>query len=320
MRSGLMRMASRKMPRSAAILRYHSVLSAPEDFSISIGSGIIHSAAVFSRQMEQIASSYHPVSLDQVCAFVRGETNLPPRSVAITFDDGFADNLEIAAPILARYGIPASIYLAVDYIGNRVQPWYCRLRNAFFSSTVRQWKVDENTLFDMTVPKQRYQAFLDSSRKCAKLCRTHQEDSLAQIESRLDVEPFTKPVMLTWEGVRQLIRQGHIIGSHTLSHPNVAYIGPHDLSNELVASKAEIEKHTTTTVHHFSYPSPIMEPHYTNESTAAARAAGYISAVTCTTGTAMQGDNALTLKRISAKQTPLELEWALENAFLGRFV
>lgn len=72
LRSGALRLASRKGARKVAILRYHSILHTPEDFGESIGSGIIHSSQDFSAQMELLASKYNPVSLDEVCAFVAG--------------------------------------------------------------------------------------------------------------------------------------------------------------------------------------------------------------------------------------------------------
>lgn len=240
--------------------------------------------------------------------------------MAITFDDGFVDNLEVAAPILARFGVPAAFYLAVDYIGNRVPPWYVRLRHAFYASKVREWRVDENMTLDMTLPKQRYQAFFNASTKCAQLCREAQEKLLAEIETTLKVESFSAPVMLTWENARNLLRLGHIIGSHTLSHPNLTYVSGQELVNELTHSKSEIEKHLHTTITHFSYPSPILEPHYSSRTIEETKAAGYRSAVTCSNGAVVRGDDSLCLKRISAPPTVSELEWALENNFVGRSV
>jgi peptidoglycan/xylan/chitin deacetylase (PgdA/CDA1 family) len=320
MRSGVLRLASKAGARRVVILRYHSVLSDPKEFDGSIGSGIIHSSMIFAQQMQLVASKYHPVTLDQVCAFLSGEKDLPRGAVVTTFDDGFADNLEIAAPILSRYGIPAAFYLAVDYIGNHTQAWYVRLRNAFTVSKVPQWKTDDSATFNLSVPEERRQAFLDSSRRCAKLCRAPQEELLGAIEKELNVAPFAVPVMLTWDGARELIRQGHIVGSHSLSHPNLAFVNRQELTDEIVASKAEIEKNVGCPVAHFSYPSPIMEPHFSSDSVEVTQKANYRTAVTCQSGPVERGDNTLSLKRIFAPQTFAEFEWALENSFLGRIV
>jgi peptidoglycan/xylan/chitin deacetylase (PgdA/CDA1 family) len=319
-RSHLFQLAARVTGRRIAILRYHSVLPRPADFSDSIGPSIIHSCEAFSEQMDFVASRYHPVTLDDICAYLKGEAELPNRSIAVTFDDGFADNLEYAAPILARAGIPAAIYLAADYIGNQSQPWYCRLRYAFAVSSNRNWKASNDVVFDMSLPDQRWEAYLDSARICAQLCGHAQEEFVTQAETKLEVTPFAIPVMLTWEGARELVRQGHIIGSHTLSHPNVAYLSEQNMKNELVFSKEVIEKNTLTEIKHFSYPSPILEPHHSQETIAVAKLAGYQSAVTCDRGAIEQGDNCLSLRRIGAPPTLAELEWKLENGFAGRIV
>src|SRR5262249_348286 len=67
---------------------------------------------------------YEPVTLDDLAAFVRGERAMPRRCVAVTFDDGFADNFEIAAPILNRAGIKAAFYITVGCIEPVRLPWF----------------------------------------------------------------------------------------------------------------------------------------------------------------------------------------------------
>lgn len=62
-------------------------------------------------------SGYRPVSLDEVQHHLTEGTKLPDRAVAVTFDDGFADNYTDAFPILQRQQIPAAIFLAVSAIG-----------------------------------------------------------------------------------------------------------------------------------------------------------------------------------------------------------
>lgn len=67
----------------------------------------------FERQLCRIRRYCNPLSLlEAVEKLIAG--NLPPRAVAVTFDDGYADNLEIAAPLLRKYDIPAVVFVAVD--------------------------------------------------------------------------------------------------------------------------------------------------------------------------------------------------------------
>jgi len=105
--SGLVNVMGRFRGRSAAILMYHSVMENPRSAELFLGE-IGHSLRVFRSQMELLADKYHPVSLEQIQNFVLGNTELPPRSVAVTFDDGYQDNYEVAAPILKQVGVPAT--------------------------------------------------------------------------------------------------------------------------------------------------------------------------------------------------------------------
>jgi peptidoglycan/xylan/chitin deacetylase (PgdA/CDA1 family) len=61
--------------------------------------------------MELVAASYSPVSLDAIVDWVVDGRRLPERAVAVTFDDGFRDVLEHAAPIMARFGVPGAAFI-----------------------------------------------------------------------------------------------------------------------------------------------------------------------------------------------------------------
>jgi hypothetical protein len=137
--SGVLRLAARLHRKGAAILMYHSVLEDPGSVSDSLG-GMIHPRPIFEGQMELLAREFHPVSLDQVGRFVSGEEDLPERAVVVTFDDGYADNFEMAMPILDRLGVPAAFYVTVDCVENRSLPWPSRLRYSFRKTARKEWK------------------------------------------------------------------------------------------------------------------------------------------------------------------------------------
>ena len=70
--------------------------------------------SLFSSHMEFLyKEGYTVVNIHDVVAFVRGEVNLPPKSVCITFDDGYLSNAIFAAPILRKYGFRASVFAAM---------------------------------------------------------------------------------------------------------------------------------------------------------------------------------------------------------------
>ena len=95
------------------VLMYHKVNDVPENpLSVPV--------SVFDEQLSQLREfGYAVVSLDDVLAHYRGSAPLPQRPVLITFDDGYRDNLEHAAPVLARHGYAAVIFIPIGYLDDR---------------------------------------------------------------------------------------------------------------------------------------------------------------------------------------------------------
>jgi len=98
------------------ILMYHSVgrplPGAKPLFSVP--------GRVFADHLEKLSrAGYRTVSLDDVRAYVAGEKNLPPKSFAITFDDGYLDNWTYAVPILKKYGFSGAVFVTTDFVDPR---------------------------------------------------------------------------------------------------------------------------------------------------------------------------------------------------------
>lgn len=321
MRPGVVRLAGRFTRNGVVILRYHSIRDDPECYANSIGVGIIRSTSVFAAQMELVAQGCSIVTLDEVLTFIQGERTLPRRPVAITFDDGYADNCEIAEPILRRFGIRASFYVTVNSIDASRPPWFCRLRHAFGTTRRKTWPDSaESCTRQLQDPAERRSAFLVASQRCACLVGDEQEAAIRIIEHELNVEALTSREcpMLDWEQVKRLHREGHIVGSHTLTHPNLAYIEEGALQKELADSKHRLEGELGAPVVHFSYPSPISEPHYTDRTVTGTMQVGYRTAVTSIPGLNRRGHAPLALHRVSAPPGKQEFQWNLENTFIGR--
>ncbi|MEL0027113.1 MAG: polysaccharide deacetylase family protein [Perlucidibaca sp.] len=150
--------------------------------------------------------------------------NLPERTVAITFDDGYADNLHHALPILTRYDACATVYVVVDRHD-------------------RDW----------------------STYKKAH----HNSGELAR-------EP-----KLSDDELRALVSSGRVeIGSHTLTHCNLARTPAADKQVELIESRRLLAELTGTPVNSFAYPFGIYGP----EDVQLAREVGYETAVTTVEG------------------------------------
>lgn len=316
--SRFIRVAGKLKGPSAAILMYHSVMDDPARASKTLG-GIIHSSAVFSRQMELLAREFVPISLDDLLSTLSNGGSLRPRSVVVTFDDGYADNLEVATPILNRVGVPAAFYVTVDCVETATLPWPSRLRYAFYTTKKASWN-DTNIVWPLRDFADRDRAFLKASDFCAQLAGEPQHAYVREVEKDLEAGPphLSERLMMTWEQVRGLAKNGHIVGSHTLTHPNMAYVDASAARRELADSKRRLEAVLESPVIHFSYPCPALSPHWSEGTRKMSAEVGYRTAVTTIGGPVKSDDDPLSLHRVRPSKDLDGLHWNLECTFLGR--
>ncbi len=102
----------------ATNLLFHRVTNEiPED-------GITVTPERFREIIRYVAQHYRPISLSKLLDHLERGENWPPKTVIVTFDDGYLDNYKSAAPILAEYRVPATFFVVVDAIGSeRIMPW-----------------------------------------------------------------------------------------------------------------------------------------------------------------------------------------------------
>ena len=319
--SGILRFAGRLRSKGAAILMYHSVLDDPSQVVDSLG-GISHPCLIFERQMELLAREFNPVTLDQVARFVRGKQDLPERPVVVTFDDGYVDNYEVAMPILDRAGVPATFYVTVDCVETRRLPWPSRLRFSFRTTSKQNCPDETGKVWNLGSQHERDLAYLAVCDRVSSLAGADQERRVLQIESELDARlpDDAGQLMMTWDQIQSLAQHGHIVGSHTMTHPNMAYVRIEEARREFVESKHQMEAHIKTNIIHFSYPCPALYPNWTEQTAEESQRAGYETAVTTSLGLSRKGDNPLALKRVRPTRTVDGLRWNLETAFAGRAV
>ena len=116
LRRELARRAGRRSGR-AAILLYHRVASPPLDpWKLAVP------PAAFDAHLEALARSFRALPLGALARAARAR-QLPAGAVAVTFDDGYADNLEAALPALERHGVPATVFVATSFVGERRFWW-----------------------------------------------------------------------------------------------------------------------------------------------------------------------------------------------------
>jgi peptidoglycan/xylan/chitin deacetylase (PgdA/CDA1 family) len=103
------------------ILMYHYIRTV-DQASDPLGYELSVTTEDFDRQMAWLRDQgYAGVRMDAVTRCLRGEAPCPARAVALTFDDGYADAFTEVLPVLTRYGLHATFYIVVDFVG---QPGY----------------------------------------------------------------------------------------------------------------------------------------------------------------------------------------------------
>jgi len=319
--SGALRLAGDLHSPAAAILMYHSVLPDPAAQADSLG-GIIHSEVDFRSQMELLAREFHPIGLEELVKRFRAGEDLPKRSVVVTFDDGYADNYEIAMPILDRLSIPAVFYATVDCVENKKLPWPSRLRFAFRKTKLTRWNDPLSKSWSLSEPLHREEAYLAACDACCQLSGAAQEEFVRRVEQELKtILPVESgALMMTYHQLRGLTLHGHIVGSHTMTHPNMAHVTREEAYRELAESKHQLELQLGMPINHFSYPCPALSPHWSEQTVEQSRALGYQTAVTTISGLTRREDDLLCLKRLRPTKTLPGLRWNLESAFAGRAV
>jgi peptidoglycan/xylan/chitin deacetylase (PgdA/CDA1 family) len=220
LRVGMFDRARRFMPNMLTILNYHRVVDRVEDFAFQ--PNISADVASFTRQMEYLKRNYNVISSSRLAAWLRGEEELSPHTALITFDDGYSDNYSVAYPILKKYELPATIFLATNYMNNNSPfPWdyaaYCFFLTEKTSAHLpavgfASWKdrADRERVMKRWV--NRIKRFPDEERSRA----------LKELSHLLGVVVpgnVFDGLYLTWDQVRALAGNGIAMGAHTASHP-----------------------------------------------------------------------------------------------------
>ncbi|MGH9469857.1 MAG: polysaccharide deacetylase family protein [Terriglobia bacterium] len=318
MASGGVELAGRFTPSAGLILMYHAVEDDPRAVAHTLGRNAL-STALFSQQMEVVARRFTPLSLDDLLRRLAWGEPLPRKAVVVTFDDGYADNCEIALPVLERFGIPATFYVLAGAVASGRAPWFVRLRYAFSTTRKPVWRDEPRArTYSLEEDENRRTTFLESCVQCARLDGAAREEFTASVERQLEAPLVGDRLMMTWSQVRKLIEKGHTVGSHTMTHPNLAYIGEQDARWELKESKRTLEANLGAAIKHFSYPHPVLNPNWTEATQQLCRQAGFESAVVTLNGPVRPGEDFQALPRLYTPADLSDFRWHLERTMFQR--
>lgn len=231
-----------------AILIYHRVLPEPDPLLPDLPD-----VTRFAWQMRLLADYFQPLPLAEAAARLQAG-DLPPRSVCVTFDDGYRDNLECAVPVLEELGVPATVFVAPGFLGDGMM-FNDRVIEGVRAATGPELDLRElglGTYLMRTTEERR--AAIDQLLPALKYLPEAERDRNARaIAERAGYRP-EGPLMLDPEGVRALAARGVTIGAHTLTHPILSETADAVAAEEISASKRVLEEMMGGPVTLFAYP------------------------------------------------------------------
>ena len=199
---------------SLTILIYHSVFYETDPFR----KGDVD-IKTFEWQVQLLKQIYNVIPLSEAINLLKNN-KLPPRSACITFDDGYADNAEIALPILKKYSVPATFFIATRYLDGGGSMWNDKIIEAVKNTSLSSIDLSSIGLakFDFGSLELKVQSAI-SLVKALKYKSNEDREILAiKIEKLLEAN-ISKELMMTSEQVIMLKNSGMEIGGHTWSHP-----------------------------------------------------------------------------------------------------
>jgi peptidoglycan/xylan/chitin deacetylase (PgdA/CDA1 family) len=274
-------------------LVFHRVLDAPDP----LGPGEV-TADDFERIMRWVAGQFHVVPMRDAVAGLR-TGRLPSRPLVVTFDDGYADNHDRAAPILARLGLPATFFIAAGYLDGGV------MFNDVVAAGVAGCRSEELDLVDLGLGRHPMRTTADRRAALARLLTAikplpvDRRSELAAAVCERAAVPLPASPMMTAEQVAALKRAGFGIGAHTWSHPILARLDDAAARDEIQRGRVRLEEITGGAVLHFAYPNGRPGEDYTPRTVALVKELGFESAFTTTAGVATSGTDPHQLPRFT---------------------
>lgn len=192
----------------------------------------------FQRQMQFLACNCHVISLQTLLEAVAGQSDLPPSSVLITFDDGYRDFADKAWPILRTLNLPVTLFVPTGFPDTDRFFWWDRLHHALY--TTRHRKVDSPVgSLPLQNRRDRDLAF-DRLRDCFK--QATQSDVESQVEDlckSLEIEEGGSEI-LGWPELKKLADQGVTLAPHTRNHPMLDQLSVEEATREALDSLEDL--------------------------------------------------------------------------------
>jgi len=286
-----------------SILIFHRVLAMPDPlFPDEMD------AQRFDRLMALVARSFRVLPLGEAARRL-GDGSLPHNALCITFDDGYADNHDIALPILRRHQLPACFFIATGFLNGG------RMFNDTVIECVRHCALQRIDLaefglgvFALGTPELAVQAINKLLPVVKYMGLSQRQAALQQLTQICRPRQLPDDLMMTHAQVRAMHSAGMEIGAHTVQHPILSLIDDTAVEVEMVQSRDTLQSLTGQPVRLLAYPNGRPDQDYAHRHAVLAKRLGFLAAVTTAPGVAAPGSDLFQLPRFTP-WNPLPRPW-----------
>jgi peptidoglycan/xylan/chitin deacetylase (PgdA/CDA1 family) len=224
---------------------------------------------------------------------------LPARALSITFDDGYSDNEELAAPILAGLGMTATFFVSSGYMSGAAM-WNDRVIEAIRACASTRLDASAAGMGDIALenPAQRRRAVVALLGRIKHFDPARREAAVTAIVSAAGAKP-SPPLMMRPEQLRRLRTLGMDVGAHTVTHPILNRLDAPAARAEIADSKSTLELLLGEPIELFAYPNGVPDADYRSEHVAMARECGFKAAVSTSWGAASARSDRFQLPRFT---------------------
>ena len=284
------------------ILMFHQVLERKDPVFPDVPDG-----RFFDKQMSWLAEYCNVIPLYEAALRLQDGT-LPSRAACITFDDGYADNLEIAAPILSKHRLPATFFITGGAVEEGIM-WNDLVIEAMRRGTGETDLRDlELGMFDLSSDAAR-RAAIDQVLAKLKYQELAERQSVAERIHSLITGSAPPRLMMTVDQVEEIANKGFEVGAHTINHPILKNLEADVARAEICLSRDWVHDVTGRVPMSFAYPNGRPGVDYDESHEVMGRDAGFGVAVSTRWSCANAPDSLFGLPRISAGESSRNAYW-----------
>jgi peptidoglycan/xylan/chitin deacetylase (PgdA/CDA1 family) len=306
-------LATRGSTRRLLVFIFHRVLATPDPL-------LPYEPDVqrFDWMMRLISENFSVLHLEEA-VYRLARDDLPPAAACLTFDDGYRDNVELALPILRRYGLVGTFFVATAFLGNG-RMWNDDVVEAVrrLGSARAEWGEFGLGSHALTTAADRLLC-LNTVLPMLKYYPHREREQLARAIARQSGAADESTLMMPPEQIRTLVASGMEIGAHSHTHPILSQLPVAEVRDELARGRAELEQITGQAVRVLAYPNGDTRRDLGVRDANLIKDMGFVCAVTTDWGVADGATNPFLMPRFTPwDRTPTRFALRCALALAGK--